>query len=137
MKYKLINESEHYSITIKELDRLYCSKGAGEINLLKCDIYKRGKYWVIQYENKVFYYEYHSTNYPFFEMALLLMSPGEFAAWKTVENLISFRMAIREDVVNGRGLLEMIGEKLQEETYVSFMLKSREADLLHHAQSTF
>ena len=137
MQYKLINEHEPISITVKKLDRAYKSTDAERINSFDCDIYRRGKYWLIQQGKDVLYYEYHSFNYPFFEMALYRMEPKAFGEWKTVSNLISFRQAIREDVINYRGLLNMITEKMTEDMFNAFMIKSREVDILHHGQHTF
>ncbi|MEI6949789.1 hypothetical protein V9K67_21560 [Paraflavisolibacter sp. H34] len=141
MKYSIINEGEDLAFTRQELDKRYVSseeyEKLGDVNADDCQIYKRGEVWVVEYDNKVLYDEWHNKNYPFFENAFHLMNVEERASWKTVNNLTAFRQALREDAVNGRGLADMLEEPLTEEVFNKFMKMSRAADLLHHGDHTF
>lgn len=135
--YKSIKQKEILSTTVCYLEKRYSDKNLSKINTADCNIYVRGQYWVIEYEGKVIYYEYHQPRYPFFETALHWMNPVKTAKWKTVQNLTSFRQAIREDTVNWRGLTELIEPPLTYKGFIHFMKLSRSADLLHHGQYTF
>lgn len=138
MKYAIINEGEEISVTREELEKRYSSlKELRTVNAADCQIYKRGQVWVIEHDGFVLYDEVHSEQYPFFENAFHYMNVAERANWKTVDNLISFRQAIREDAVNWRGLADMLEEPLTKKIFTEFMKLSRAADIVHHGQNTF
>lgn len=137
MIYKTINQHEELSFTVRQLEKKYDCHNSESINTADCDIYKRGEFWVIEYQSKVLYYEYHHPDYPFFEMALHYMNPSKVARWKTVENLTCFRQTIREDAVNWRGLIDTIEEPLTLKQFSRFMAMAREDDFQHHGQYTF
>ena len=137
MKYSVINEGEDLLFTRQELEKRYAySKELSKLNVADCKIYMRGKVWVIEYDGKVLYDEFHSLEYPFFENAFHYMNVEERAKWKTVGNFIAFRHAIREDAVNCRGLFDMLEDPLTEKIFTEFMKLSRAADIVHHGQST-
>lgn len=137
MKYKHILPNEKLSKTVAVLEKALVEKDEEVINTQDCVIYLRGQYWVISYENDIIYFEYHLEDYPFFENAFHLMNPEDYAPWKTVDNLLRFRRALREDAVSCRGFSDILEEPLTERAFSAFMTISRAADLIHHGQYTF
>lgn len=119
-------------VTDKYRERL-SKKNAGE-----CKIYMRGQYWIIEHEGIILYYEFHHKSYPFFEMAFHYMNPEEIEMWKTVDELITFRIAIREATVQGTDYVNSIlKQPLTKEIYLQFMELARAHDLIHHGSNTF
>ena len=108
MKYEIINSKEDLSYTRKLLNKKWdantreARQEKYSLNAADCKIYMRGQVWIIEHENDILYFETHSDNYPFFEMAFHYMNVENRAAWKTVGELITFRQAIREATEIGR-----------------------------------
>jgi len=144
MKYKLINQDENSKVTIEFLElnwnaftREFRQK-KHSLNASECNIYMRGRVWVIEHDGVVLYYETHNEDYPFFEMAFHYMNVEAVRKWKTVGELITFRQAIREATVQGTDYIETILEEpLSEKTYRKFMKFARAHDLQHHGSNTF
>jgi|SRR5665647_276965 len=139
MKYKIINPEEDLSTTIEFLESKHLSSGRkSKLNIADCKIYMRGQVWVVEHEKDVLYYETHSENYPFFEIACHYMITEKRAAWKTVDELTTFRQAIREATVQGTDYCETILEEpLTTRIYQKFMRMARAHDLCHHGGHTF
>lgn len=138
MKYKTIEPDEAPEATIKAIRRKVVKYGHKfELNTADCEIYRRGKFWIIEHDGDVIYYETHSENYPFFESAFHLMCPAKRADWKTVRELATFRQAIREATVQGTDYCDMLEEPLTLQTYREFMRFARAHDLQHHGSHTF
>lgn len=139
MKYKIINPEEDLITTRELLESRYISSGEKDkLNVDDCKIYMRGQVWVIEHENDVLYYETHSENYPFFEIACHYMLTEKRAKWKTVDELTTFRQAIREATVQGTDYCETILEEpLTKRIYQKFMRFARTHDMGHHGCHTF
>ncbi|MBW8334852.1 MAG: hypothetical protein K0M40_22740 [Prolixibacteraceae bacterium] len=144
MKYEITNPKEDLGFTRDLLNKRWnANTRAGrqekhKLNAADCTIYMRGQVWIIEHENDLLYYETHSDNYPFFEMAFHYMNVQKRAAWKTVGELITFRQAIREATVQGTDYCETILEEpLTTRIYKKFMRFARSHDLCHHGSHTF
>jgi hypothetical protein len=144
MKCQIINPEEDLKKT-HELVSLNWNSFAPEwrkkkhkLNAAECEIYKRGQVWIVEHDGVILYYETHSEDYPFFEMAFHYMNVEKVRKWKTVGELITFRQAIREATVQGTDYVETILEEpLTERTYRKFMKFARAHDLMHHGEYTF
>ncbi|MEI6138271.1 MAG: hypothetical protein WCP85_03355 [Mariniphaga sp.] len=139
MIYKTIEPGEATEATFKTILPKFVKYGyKHEVNAADCEIYKRGKVWIIEHSGDVLYYETHSDNYPFFESAFHYMNPAKWADWKTVGELVTFRQAIREATVQGTDYCDTILEEpLTHKTYRKFMRFARAHDLRHHGSHTF
>jgi hypothetical protein len=144
MKYKIYFPNEDLQVTREIIDlnwsaftREFRQKKHG-LNASECEIYKRGRVWVIEHDGVILYSETHNEDYPFFENAFHFMNVEVVRKWKTVEELITFRQAIREATVQGTDYVETILEEpLTEKTYRKFMKFARAHDLHHHGSHTF
>jgi hypothetical protein len=107
--------------------------------LTECEIYKRGKYLILEHKGIVHYWEFADTNYPFFKMAIEFMEIDKSKKWKTLDKLISLRQAIRQTEVNWCGYVDEVltGNKMTLDRYNHFMELSRKQDFQHHGSHTF
>ncbi|HZK94401.1 MAG TPA: hypothetical protein VFC67_09355 [Prolixibacteraceae bacterium] len=139
MKYQIVTPEEDLTRTLKMIEEMYNpSIVISGINTADCKIFKRGQVWIILHDGTILYYETHSEDYPFFETACHYMLTGKRAAWKTVDELITFRQAIREATVQGTDYCETIlQEPLTTRIYQEFMRMARAHDLCHHGCHTF
>ena len=106
-------------------------------NLADCQIYWRGKYLILEHDNIIHYWD--SFPYCFLKMAVEFMELEKPEKWKTLQNLISFRMAIRQTEVNWCGYVDDIlcEEQMSEEVFKKFMKVARKQDKQHHGSHTF
>lgn len=106
-------------------------------NLSACKIYWRGKYLIIEHSDIIFYWD--SFPYCFLKVAVEFIDLENPAQWKTIEKLITLRMAIRQTEVNCCGYVEsmLIGKKLTLSLYNDFIRVARKQDLQHHGSHTF
>ena len=139
MEYKIIEPDEDPKATMEWIKLKFVKYGHKfELNTADCEIYKRGKVWIVEHQGDILYYETHSDNYPFFESAFHYMNPAKWAKWKTVSELATFRQAIREATVQGTDYCDTILEEpLTYKTYRKFMRFARAHDLQHHGSHTF
>ena len=107
--------------------------------LTECELYKRGKYIILEHKGIVHYWELAETNYPYFQMAIDLMELEKPQKWKTLDKLISFRHAIRQTEVNLCGIVDAVFEDfpMTLERYNHFMKVARSQDYQHHGSHTF
>ncbi len=144
MKYQIINPDEKIEVTLEFVNanmKAFTPQfrhSKRNLNTTDCNIYRRGKIWIIEHDGVILYNETHNENYPFFEMAFHFMDPSKSRKWKTVSELATFRQAIREATVQGTDYVETILEEpLSERTYRKFMRFARAHDFVHHGGHTF
>ncbi|MDR2915597.1 MAG: hypothetical protein LBV74_12320 [Tannerella sp.] len=104
----------------------------------ECDIYWRGQYLIIEHENIIHFWE-SDGYYCYLKQAVDLFRIDIPAKWKTIDKLISLRMAIRQTEVNLCEYVSdmLIGKKMTLQLYSQFMQLAREQDFEHHGQHTF
>ncbi len=119
-------------------------KRHNKAKLEDCDIYQRGKFLIVEYNNIVHYWERVESRYNFMDDAIYYIDLDRPAKWKTLERLISFREAIRETEVNFCGYVNSIlrdeygnKKRMTFKLFKNFMLLARAHDLLHHGKNTF
>ena len=144
MKYQFINKDEKLTDTINFLDIKWNSQSniqrnsKKNLNVSECKIYMRGQVWIVEHDEIVLYYETHIKNYPYFEMAFHYMDVETYRKWKTVNELATFRQAIRESFAQGTNYFEVfITEPITEKKYRKFLKFARAHDLVHHGDNTF
>lgn len=147
IKRILINEPEEETIAFIESKRNWdvkrqCYRFPEEnfrhIPISECDIFWRGEFLMIEYNGIIHYWEY-SGRYCFLEQAINLFEINIPLKWKTMDKLISFRMAIRQTEVNLCGYVDklLVGKRMSLKLYNQFMKVSRQQDLEHHGVRTF
>lgn len=124
-------EKQEYRLSEEQL------KAARNANLEGCEIYWRGEYLLLEHNGIVHYWD--SFPYCFLKQAVEFIEPEKPAKWKTLDNLIAFRMAIRQTEVNCCGYVDTLleGEKMTLKLFQKFMRLSRAQDLQHHGEHTF
>lgn len=125
-------ENQRYRIPPKEEQEIERTS-----NISECKIYWRGKYLIIEHNDIVHYWD----SFPrcFLKQAVEFIEPEKPAEWKTIDKLISLRMAIRQTEVNCCGYVEEVleGEEMTLKLYSKFMRLARAQDLRHHGSHTF
>jgi hypothetical protein len=106
-------------------------------NVADCKIYWRGEYLILEHDDIIHYWD--SFPYCFLKQAVEFFQPENPAKWKTLDKLISFRMAIRQTEVNCCGYVDelLVNQKMTLSLFQEFMKLSREQDLQHHGSHTF
>ena len=101
-------------------------------------IYWRGQYLIVEYEDIIHYWEMDG-HYCYMKQAIDLFRIDIPAKWKTVDKLISLRMAIRQTEVNLCGYVDdlLVGKRMSLKLYNQFMKLARQQDLEHHGVHTF
>lgn len=107
--------------------------------LTECKLYQRGEYIILEHNSIIHYWEKVDNNYPYLQMAINLMELDKPKRWKTLDKLISLRMAIRQTEVNLCGYVDMVftNNKMTLGRYNHFMELARTQDLEHHGSHTF
>ena len=106
-------------------------------NLSDCKIFWRSIYLIIEHNDMVHYWD--CLPYCFLKQAVEFMELEKRAKWKTIDKLISLRMAIRQTEVNYCGYVDDIleREKMTLALHRKFMRLARAQDLQHHGINTF
>ncbi|MFZ1806374.1 MAG: hypothetical protein WAU36_04085 [Cyclobacteriaceae bacterium] len=135
MKLEILNPDEPVKETKAFLDKNFVTNTTKAL-LEQCRIYQRGEYIVIDFKDKVYYYE-HVGAYCYIEDAIHYMNPEKPAKWKTLERLITFRQALRENTAQGMGLDDLLNENISEGGFTEFITVARMYDKRHHGTVTF
>lgn len=147
MRYELINPDESIEATREYIsqnqnwdvpNQRYRKPEAENIDppLTECKIYKRGRYFIIEH-NGIVHYDEHDGKYCYIEDALHYMNPDRPAKWKTLQKLITFRQAIRENNAQWMALDDLLKENITEKEFKDFINTARVFDKRHHGQETF
>lgn len=106
-------------------------------NLADTEIYYRGQYLIVEYNNMIHYWDTYP--YCYLTQAVEFMELEKPAKWKTIHALISLRMGIRQTEVNCCGYVEeyLEGKSITQKIYKEFMELARAHDVMHHGSSTF
>lgn len=125
-------EKQTYRIPLEKENEI-----AHTTNLSECEIYWRGKYLIVEHNDLVHFWD--SLPYCFLKQAVEIIELEKPAKWKTIDNLTSLRMAIRQTEVNHCGYVDSIlnGKNMTLALYREFMRLARDQDLKHHGRNTF
>jgi hypothetical protein len=135
---KLYIDLEHES-TDDTMAYVHANRSFGpapRVPLTDCYIYQRGKYILIEYNLQVQYWE-HIGYYCYLEDALYYMRPDLPAKWKTLDRLLIFRQALRENTAQWMCLEDMLHENMSQKEFETFIGIARVYDKRHHGHETF
>ncbi len=139
LKLTVLNPDEEPLKTMAILDR-HASQNRFEsehlisINVADCNIFQRGKYIVIEYNQEVYYSE-HIGTYCYIANAIDLIKPAIRKEWKNLARLLKLRQALRENTAQAMGLDHILAEGLTLHTYNLFVSNARALD--HHPTTYF
>jgi hypothetical protein len=138
MIYALTKQDEQPDITVKWLEENFDNANRTKVLLQNCKIYQRGKYIVIEHQDKILYYE-HDGEYCFILDAIEYIKPENPDTWKTVGALVTFRQAIRECTQQAMGLedLYQFDDGINLGQFNHFIATARVYDERHHGSVTF
>lgn len=145
MKYQHINRNEATEVTMQFIEenrnwsvekQAYKTDDNCKANLSECKIYKRGQYFILEHAGIIHYWE-HDGNYCYLQDAIHYMNPDKPAKWKTLNKLITFRQAIRENNAQWMALDDLLKENITEREFVQFINTARVFDKRHHGTETF
>ena len=106
--------------------------------LTECKIYARGQYYIVEHDSIIHYWELDGE-YNYLKKAIGFMQLYHPKKYKTIDKLISLRMAIRQTEVNLCSFIDelLVGNRMTLSLYENFMRLARVQDLAHHGQHTF
>lgn len=136
MKIEIINADEEEKTTIVFINESFSLLPDSNIMLVDCRFYQRGKYMIVEYLDKVYYWE-HVGEHCYLVDAIHYMNLDLPARWKTLRRLITFRQAIRENYAQGMGLEDLLKENITWSAFNEFIDTARLYDKRKYGVQTF